>query len=81
MRLAFRFIVCLEDALGLVLIACLETRLLTGDFVYEVKDASRTPDQAECLIHCFTHGYECVRFGIPRVSEQWKGYSRAVTGF
>ena len=81
MRLAFRFVVRLQDALRLVLIACLEARLLAGDFVFEVKDTPRTTDQTECLFHCFTHGYECVRFGFPRVSEQWKGYSRAVTGF
>ena len=81
MWLTFRFVMRLEDALRFVLIARLEARLLTGDLAFEVEDASGTPDQTECLFHCFTHGYECVRFGFPRVSEQWKGYSRAVTGF
>ena len=71
----------LEDALGFVPVARLEALLFAGDFVFEVKDASGTPDQTECLFHCFTHGYECGRFGFRRVSEQWKGYSPAITGF
>ena len=71
----------LENALRLVLVARFEARLLTGDFVFEVEDASGTPDQTECLFHCFTHGYECVRFGTCRVSEQWASVDRAVTSF
>ena len=69
MRLTLRFVVRLEDALRLVLVARLEAGLLTGDFVFEVEDASGTPDQTECLFHRFTHGYECVRIGVHRVSE------------
>jgi hypothetical protein len=49
--------------------------------VFKVEDAPGTPDQTECLFHRFTHGYECVRVGTRRISEQWAGYSRAVTGF
>ena len=79
MRLALRFIVRLEDALRFVLIARLETRLIAGDFVFEIVDAPGTPDQTECLFHRFTHGYECAGIGICRVSEQWTGYGRAVT--
>jgi hypothetical protein len=79
--LKLRFVVCLENPLRFQLIARLEAFLFAGDFVFEVENASGTSDQTECLFHCFTNGYECVRFGIPRVSEQWKGYSRAVTGF
>jgi hypothetical protein len=30
--------------------------LFAGDFVFEVEDAPGTPDQTECLFHCFTHG-------------------------
>jgi hypothetical protein len=30
--------------------------LFAGDFVFEVEDAPRTPDQTECLSHCFTQG-------------------------
>ena len=56
MRLTLRFVVCLEDALRLKLVARLEALLFAGDFVFEVEDASGTPDQTECLFHCFTHG-------------------------
>jgi hypothetical protein len=55
--------------------------LFAGDFIFEVEDAPLTPDQTECLFHCFTHGYECVGIGTCRVSEQWAGYNRAVTVF
>ena len=58
-----------ENASRLNLVACLEARLNAGDLVFEVEDAPGTPDQTECLFHCFTHGYECVRFGTRRVSE------------
>jgi hypothetical protein len=51
MRLALRFVVRLEDALRFVLVARLEAGLLAGDFVFEVEDASGTPDQTECLFH------------------------------
>ena len=54
-RLALRFVVRLEDALRFKLVARLEALLFAGDFVFEVEDASRTPDQTECLFHCFTH--------------------------
>ena len=60
-------------------VARLEARLNARDFVFEVEDASGTPDQTECLFHRFTHGFECVRNGIRRVSELWTGYSRAIT--
>jgi hypothetical protein len=72
---------CLENALGFVFIVGFEAGLLAANFVFEVEHTPGTTDQTECLFHCFTHGYECVRFGIPRVSEQWTGYSRSVTGF
>ena len=39
--LALRFVVRLEDALRLVLVACLEVRLLTADFVFQVEDTPR----------------------------------------
>jgi len=81
MRLALRFVVRLEDALCLCLVVRFEARLLAADFVLQVEYTPGTPDQTECLFHCFTHGYECVRLGVPRVSEQWTGYGRAVTGF
>jgi hypothetical protein len=81
MRLILRFVVRLEDALRLVLIARLETRLNAGDFVFEVEDAPGTPDQTECLFHCFTHGYECAAIGTYHVSEQWASVDRAVTSF
>jgi hypothetical protein len=71
----------LEDALRLVLIACLEVLLFAGDFVFEVEDASGTPDQTECLFHRFTHGYECAGIGDCRVSEQWSCGGRAETSF
>ncbi len=81
MRLTFRLVMRLQDALRLVLIARLETGLLTGGFVFEVENAPRAADQTECLFHRFTHVAECVRSGVPRVSEQWTSYSRAVTNF
>ena len=81
MRLTLRFVVRLEDALCLTLVARLEALLFAGDFVFEVEDAPGTPDQTECLFHCFTHGYECAGIGDCRVSEQWAGGSRAETSF
>jgi hypothetical protein len=51
MRLTFRFVVRLENALCLRFVACLEARLLAGDFVFEVEDTSGTTDQTECLFH------------------------------
>ena len=81
MRLTLRFVVRLKNALNLMLVACLEARLLAGDFVFEVEDASGTPDQTECLFHRFTHGYECAGIGICRVSEQWASGIRAETSF
>ena len=81
MRLTLRFVVRLEDALRLVLVACLEALLFAGDFVFEVEDAPGTPDQTECLFHVFTHGCECAGNGICRVSEQWASVDRAVTSF
>ena len=81
MRLQLRFIVRLEDALRLVLITRLEALLFASDFVFEVEDAPGTPDQTECLFHCFTHGYECAGIGTCRVSEQWASVDRAVTSF
>lgn len=51
MRLAFRFVVRLENALRLKLVAGLEAGLLAGDFVFEVKDTSGTTDETECLFH------------------------------
>ncbi len=74
----------MEDALRLKFIARLETLLsllFAGGFVFEVEDTPGTTDQAECLFHCFTHGYECVGIGIRRVSEQWRGGIRAETSF
>jgi len=71
----------LEDTLCLVLVAGFEARLLAGGLVFEVEHAPGTTDQTECLLHGFTHGYECVRQGTPRISEQWAGYGRTVTGF
>jgi hypothetical protein len=55
--------------------------LFAGNFVFEVEDAPRTPDQTECLFHRFTHGYECAGIGICRVSEQWACGGRAETSF
>ena len=81
MRLIFRFVVHLEDALRLVLIARLETRLNAGNFVLKVEDTPGTPDQTECLFHRFTHGYECAGSGDCRVSEQWACGGRAETNF
>ena len=80
-RLTLRFVVRLKDALCLKLIACLEALLFAGNFVFEVEDAPRTPDQTECLFHRFTHGYECAGIGICRVSEQWACGGRAETSF
>jgi len=80
-RLALRFVVRLEDALRFKLVARLEALLFAGDFVFEVEDASGTPDQTECLFHRFTHGYECAGIGICRVSEQWACGGRAETSF
>ena len=74
MRLTLRVVVRLEDALGLVLVARLETRLNAGDFVFEVEDAPGAADQTECCFHGFTHVYECVRVGVRRVSELWTSY-------
>jgi hypothetical protein len=51
MRLTLRFVVRLEDALRLCLVAGFEARLLAGDFVFEVENTSGTPDQTECLFH------------------------------
>jgi hypothetical protein len=81
MRLILRFVVCLKDTLRLKLIACLETLLFAGDFVFEVEDAPWTPDQTECLFHCFTHGYECAGIGTCRICEQWANVDRAETSF
>jgi hypothetical protein len=39
MRLTLRFVVRLEDALRLKLVARLEALLFAGDFVFEVEDA------------------------------------------
>jgi hypothetical protein len=80
-RLTLRFVVRLEDALRLRLVTRLEALLFAGDFVFEVEDASGTPDQTECLFHHFTHGYECEGIGICRVSEQWASVDRAETSF
>ena len=80
-RLTLRFVVCLEDALRLKLVACLEALLLAGDFVFEIEDVLGTPDQTECLFHCFTHGCECAGIGDCRVSEQWPSVDRAVNSF
>jgi len=74
-RLTLRFVVCLKDALCFVFITRFEALLFAGDFVFEVEDASGTPDQTECLFHCFTHDYDCAGIGTCRVSEQWAGYS------
>jgi hypothetical protein len=30
------------------------------------------------LFHQFTHGYECVTFGVHRVCDLWTGYTRTV---
>jgi hypothetical protein len=49
-RLTFRFVVRWEDSLRFVLIARLKARLNASDFVFEVKDASRTPDQTERFV-------------------------------
>ena len=70
----------LKDALRLVFVARLEAGLDASGFVFQVEHAPRTPDQTECLFHWITHGYECVRNGIRRVSELWTSYSRTVTG-
>ena len=78
MRLILRFVVRLEDALRLMLIARLETRLNAGDFVFEIEDAPRTPDQTELLLHGFTHGFECEAGGPFAISEQWASDNRAV---
>ena len=59
----------------------LEALLFAGDFVFEVEDASGTPDQTECLFHCFTHGYECEAIGTFRVGEQWASGIRAEANF
>ena len=80
-RLTLRFIVRLEDALRLELVVCLEALLFAADFVFEVEDAPGTPDQTECLFHCFTHVYECEAVGGCRVSEQWASGIRAETSF
>ena len=49
-----------EDALRLKLVARLEALLVASDFVFEIQDAPGTPDQTECLFHCFTRGFTCV---------------------
>jgi hypothetical protein len=77
-RLHFGFIVRLEDSLRLMLVARFEAGLMTGDFMFEVEDAPGTPDQTECFLHYFTHGYECAGIGDCRVSEQWACGSRAL---
>ena len=51
MRLTLRFVVRLEDALRLCLVAGFEAGLLAGDFVFEVENTSGTPDQTEYLFH------------------------------
>jgi hypothetical protein len=51
LRLNLRFVLCLEDALRLKLVACFETPLFAGDFVFEVENAPRTSEQTECLFH------------------------------
>ena len=80
-RLNLGFVVRLEDALSLKLVACLEALLFASGFVFQVEDAPGTPDQTECLFHCFTHVYECEAIGDFRVSEQSKGYNRAESEF
>ena len=55
--------------------------LFAADFVFQVEDAPGTPDQTECLFHCFTHVYECDAVGDCRVSEQWASGIRAETSF
>jgi hypothetical protein len=55
--------------------------LFASDFMFEVEDAPGTPDQTECLFHCFTHCYECAGIGTCRVSEQWAGVDRSETSF
>ncbi len=71
MRLTLRFVVRLADGLRLKLVARLQALLFASGFVFEVEDAPGTPDQTECLFHCFTHGYECAGFGGCRISERW----------
>jgi len=75
-RLQLRFIAGLKDALRLVFVGRLEAGLNAGDFVFQVEDAPRALDQTECVFHGITHGYECDRNGIRRVSELWTSYSR-----
>ena len=68
-RLTFRLVVRLENALCLLLVARLEAGLSASSFVLEVEDAPGTPDQTKCLLHCFTHGCECEAVSDCRVSE------------
>jgi len=62
-------------------VARFEAFLHASGFFFDVEHTPGTTDQTECLLHCFTHAYECVRSGVPRISEQWTSYSRAVAGF
>ena len=81
MGLLFDLVVELKNALRLILVTGLEASLHARDLVLEVVDALRTPDQTECLFHCFTHGYECETAGTGRVSEQWASDDRAGSRF
>ena len=71
MGLALGFVVGLEEPLGLGPVAGLEAGLLSGGFVFEVEDAPSALNQTELLLHCFTHGCECVAVGTVAISEQW----------
>ena len=79
MRLALRIILRLEQAPGFNRIPSLWTDLDAGDFVFEVEDAPRAPDQTEPLLHRCTHVWECEAIGPFAISEQWASNSRAVT--
>lgn len=47
LRLAFRVIARVEEALRFLFVGRLETRLFAGDFVFEVEHAPRAADQTE----------------------------------
>ena len=79
MRLAFGFVVGLEETLGLLAIAGFEAGLLSGGFVFEIEGTPRTLDQTELLFHRFTHGCECKAVGTFSIREQW-AYSQRTGG-
>ena len=81
MRLRLRLVVSLEQTLRLGPVSGFETRLLAGDFVFEIENTPGALDQTELLLHCFTHGFECEAVGPFAVSEQWASVDGAVSEY